>query len=319
MSASLRCAGLIALLLAGSCASTGGQTPKLRQTPSASPAALLFDCLRASQTTLVSAHRAGPGPGLPENALETISAAAAAGIPVVEIDIARSSDGVLVLMHDTGLERTSTGTGPLAARTAAELTALSLKDPAGALTSSRLPLLADALARVKAAGLFAQLDLKRSSGVTEAEVAAAARQAGVIGQVAIITYSDAEALAAAQADPQIMVSATVDDPADIAAFAAAGLVSSRLLAWTGFTRPDPVLWSAIRDAGVEVIFGTLGRSGDRLDDLYAADGDDSDYAVLAAQGVTMIATDRPHAAEAALRAARGGIAAFDRCPLPLQP
>lgn len=301
---------LLLCLLAGACATA---PPPVVPPPGA---AALFDCLRINRLTVVSAHRAGPGPGLPENAIETIEAAAVAGLAVVEIDIARTSDGVLVLMHDAMLDRTTTGTGPLAARAWADLQTLQLKDNDGTVTSARIPTLAAALATIKARKMVAQLDLKRDSGVTEAQVAAAVRTAGVERQVAIITYTKEQALAAAKADPAILVSASIADAGAVAELAAAGLASNRLLAWTGTRAPDAPLWSALRADGVEVIFGTLGRPGQRLDDVYATDGDVREYVDLAAMGATMIATDAPQAAEAVLRAARGGVAVTAKCPVP---
>jgi glycerophosphoryl diester phosphodiesterase len=65
--------------------------------------------------------------------------------------------------------------------------------------------------------------------------------------------------------------------------------------------PLPILDFAVRagigmlgadgEAGIEPIFGTLGRPGDRLDDVYAADGNPSEYGDLVRAGVVMIASD----------------------------
>jgi len=79
-----------------------------------------------------------------------------------------------------------------------------------------------------------------------------------------------------------------------------GLNAPQILAWTGTREERPALWRALREAGVEVQFGTLGREGVRRDDRYAADGDVSEYRDLARQGVTVIATDTPLAVKSVL-------------------
>ncbi|MFI8304355.1 glycerophosphodiester phosphodiesterase [Streptomyces sp. NPDC085927] len=60
----------------------------------------------------------------PENTLRSFVAAQEAGLDVIELDLHLSKDGALVVMHDTDLDRTTDGTGPIADRTVAELRSL---------------------------------------------------------------------------------------------------------------------------------------------------------------------------------------------------
>ena len=69
---------------------------------------------------LVFAHRGGCALG-PENTLATFDAGLAAGADGLELDVHLSADGVVVVHHDTTLDRTTWHTGPIAARTAADL------------------------------------------------------------------------------------------------------------------------------------------------------------------------------------------------------
>ena len=57
----------------------------------------------------------------PENTLESLQQAMALGVDAVEFDLRVSRDGVLVVMHDPTLERTTNATGPVSARTVSEL------------------------------------------------------------------------------------------------------------------------------------------------------------------------------------------------------
>lgn len=72
---------------------------------------------------LVIAHR-GNSMHAPEDTMESLRQGMALGADGLEFDVRLSADGVPVLMHDPMLDRTTDGTGPVAARTAAELRTL---------------------------------------------------------------------------------------------------------------------------------------------------------------------------------------------------
>ena len=71
----------------------------------------------------VGGHRGDPGTA-PENTLAAFEAALAAGVDYVETDVQRSLDGVLVLLHDDDLDRTTDGHGPVAEASSEEILAL---------------------------------------------------------------------------------------------------------------------------------------------------------------------------------------------------
>ncbi len=71
----------------------------------------------------VVGHR-GAAALAPENTLEAIAAGLAAGAAGVEVDVRRSLDGNLVLMHDPDVARTTDGTGRVDEMTVAQLRAL---------------------------------------------------------------------------------------------------------------------------------------------------------------------------------------------------
>ena len=75
------------------------------------------------QGPLVMAHRGGRGLW-PENTLYAFEQAVAMGVDVLEMDTQSTADGVLVLMHDDTVDRTTNGTGPVNALTLEELKAL---------------------------------------------------------------------------------------------------------------------------------------------------------------------------------------------------
>lgn len=71
-------------------------------------------------TPFAAAHR-GSGGEFPEHTLRSYRSALAAGAKAIEVSVQLTSDGVLVCMHDTTLDRTTDHTGPLAAWTLAAL------------------------------------------------------------------------------------------------------------------------------------------------------------------------------------------------------
>src|SRR5690606_6738056 len=103
---------------------------------------------------IVSAHRGGPQPGFPENALET-------------------------------LERTTNGTGELAQQTLARVREYVLQDEEGHLTTFRIPTLAEALAWSEARTVL-MLDIKQ--GVPAVRVIDAIRRARAENRVVVIVY-----------------------------------------------------------------------------------------------------------------------------------
>ena len=71
----------------------------------------------------VIAHR-GNRAHAPEDTLEAMHEAVALGVDAIEFDVHLTRDGVPVVHHDSTLDRTTSGRGPLAAYTLAELSEL---------------------------------------------------------------------------------------------------------------------------------------------------------------------------------------------------
>ncbi len=95
------------------------------------------------------AHRgitgAGIKAGVPENSIAAIDYAVKAGAEMLEIDVRPTKDGVLVLMHDESIDRTTTGSGKVADMTYAQLQQYFLKDyNTGKATSYKVPTLEEA-------------------------------------------------------------------------------------------------------------------------------------------------------------------------------
>lgn len=109
----------------------------------------------------VQAHR-GASAVAPENTIAAFRAAAQAGAKWVELDVALTADGTLVVIHDVSIDRTTSGKGSLGELTRDELTALD----AGSwfnrkFAHERIPTLAETIAALGELGLSANVEIKQ--------------------------------------------------------------------------------------------------------------------------------------------------------------
>lgn len=144
----------------------------------------------------IVAHR-GAWHGAPENSLAAIENAIRVGADIVEIDIRKSADGVLFLMHDDTLKRMAGINRDAETLTMAELQTIALREDDGgahrATTSETIPTLAQALEVIRGR-IFADLDLKDRGLFSE--VAACARDMSTASYVDVkTTVTDREHVA----------------------------------------------------------------------------------------------------------------------------
>lgn len=164
-----------------------------------------------SHRPLVFAHRGGCALG-PENTLAAFDLGLAAGADGIELDVHLSADGVPVVHHDDTLERTTSGSGPLTAHTAAALARLD----AGCRFESHgafpfrgqgigIPSLADVLTRYPDTRVI--IEMKVDSPEMGEAVARDIRAADAIERVCVAGYGRRSADAARAALPGVAASA----------------------------------------------------------------------------------------------------------------
>jgi len=255
-----------------------------------------FDCLEGKGATLVSAHRGGPYPGYPENALETMAALLTQAPAIMEIDVATSADGVLYLNHDDTLDRTTTGAGPTDALSWRDIKKLRLEDDDGRLTPFSPTRFSDALSWAKGRTIL-QIDFKQTTRYED--VAAEIKTQHAEDRVIAIAYSLGSAQKLHRLLPDVMISLNLDTQSELNRAVASGIPDDRIIGFTGTEDPRPRLFSILNGRDVEVIFATLGGR-DSIDNDIARSGYEALYADIAAQGADIISTDRPREAYRAL-------------------
>lgn len=93
---------------------------------------------------LVVSHRAD-WRSAPENSLQGIQNCIDMGVDMVEIDLKKTKDGHLVVMHDKTIDRTMTGKGAVEGYTLAELKAMRLKNGVACKTRHQIPTLEEVM------------------------------------------------------------------------------------------------------------------------------------------------------------------------------
>jgi len=114
---------------------------------------------KANNPFLIIAHRGAPNHA-PENTLVTFDKALELGLCHIELDAQLTADGVAVVFHDSDLDRTSDGSGPLASHTLAELKRLDTGAWFGEeFRGQRMPTLEEVLTRYRRRA-YLHLELK---------------------------------------------------------------------------------------------------------------------------------------------------------------
>lgn len=103
---------------------------------------------RDTTNVLVASHR-GDWRNFPENSREGINSAIEMGVDIVEIDLQRTKDGTLILMHDAKLDRTTTGKGKVADTDIADIRKLKLRNGCHIRTGQTVPTLEEVLLLAK--------------------------------------------------------------------------------------------------------------------------------------------------------------------------
>ncbi|MEM1081710.1 MAG: glycerophosphodiester phosphodiesterase family protein [Pseudomonadota bacterium] len=298
---------LIALLLTA-CSSTPEPSPEpVAIEPTYQPwfagvdLAAYLDCAREQHGTLLQAHRAGDRPGAAENSLGAIEASLDDGAVFLEIDVAQTADGVLVLMHDRTVDRTTNGTGTVTELTAEAFAQLQLVDVDGRLIDEAPPTLAGTFDALDGRGI-AQIDLK---GVAIDTIADAIKAANAAERSIVITYSIEDAIALHRRLPEVMFSVGIDELSELQPLIDAGVDLTRMTAWLGADGTgNPTLDAELAYRGIETSYGNF--RGEREGTV--------DYELMANNGAEVISVDDMPAAANALDASARARALLAACP-----
>jgi len=150
----------------------------------------------------IGGHR-GARDTAPENTIAGFEAGRASGAEYLENDVRRSADGVLVMIHDETVDRTSNGRGDVARLTLAELQALDAGSWfAASFAGERIPTFEEFLRWIEARSPFGAVIEAKASGVG-AEIAEGIARSPTREHLAICSFYPDEIRAAKRARPEV--------------------------------------------------------------------------------------------------------------------
>lgn len=233
------------------------------------------------------AHR-GASADAPENTLAAMDLAVEQGADGLELDLHRSADGEVIVLHDPTVDRTTDGTGFARAMPLAELQSLDAGAgrPEWQGKGVRIPTFAEVLERYRS--LWLSLDLKEGDPQTEARTVELLRQHGRRDDVALGAEDPAAARRLRRLAPEF--------PAFFSRSQVAGFALRSLLrCWLGYRVPADSLQIPMRAGALRLdhsrIVADAHRRGVRV--MYWTINDEDTMRELIALGADGIITDRP--------------------------
>ena len=249
----------------------------------------------------VASHRGKFSSSVIENTALACLLALGEGADLVELDVARTKDGVLVGHHDKTISRLFRLDRPLSGCTWQELQELPLYNYVGEIGTEGLDTLPDILDSLKEKSFVA---LDRCWSCWE-EVGALVREKGMTGQALFKFYiENEEARAFVRKNPDLLFVPMVKDPKTLELaeelWGAARVPALEVLP----EAPDdpifrPEAFDRLHGRGIKIWCNSLSLAkrlvyGGGYDDLLALrSGGDQSWGVLAAKGVDIIQTDWP--------------------------
>ena len=160
-------------------------------------------------------HRGASGVA-PENTLPAFDLARRMGADGVELDVQLSADGRLVVIHDETLDRTTTGSGPVAARTLDELRTLDAGRGLAGYAGARIPTLDEVFELFAGTPVVVNVELKNSvvayPGLEE-KVLALVAAAGMADRVLLSTFNHLSLVRLVELDAAVSVDEHPEHPA----------------------------------------------------------------------------------------------------------
>jgi glycerophosphoryl diester phosphodiesterase len=149
-----------------------------------------------------------------ENSLASTKQSIRSGVDIVEVDVRTTKDGHLVLMHDSRIDRTTTGKGKIEDLTLAEIRKFRLRAPYGRISEETVPTFEEFL-KVTKGKIMVDVDMKTDNvtGILEA-----VKRTGTSGEVFYFDddYDQLDRIRELDASAQIMPRARSYQMADSA-------------------------------------------------------------------------------------------------------
>ena len=206
----------------------------------------------------IVAHR-GAMNHVPENTMEAFKLAVEQGADIVEIDLRTSADGVLYILHDDTLDRTTNGTGTASSFTLSELQALDAGSWYGEeFEGLRIPSFREVLEWSTEEDIVLLLDLKESGREFAENVSNEVLQYGKVENMVVGVRSPEQAAEFRELMPDALQLAFMRSPDLIEEFASQNVDVLRL--WLRWLHTDNTLADRVHKSGKKLMInGTVGE------------------------------------------------------------
>jgi glycerophosphoryl diester phosphodiesterase len=241
--------------------------------------------------TWLCAHRCNMGDiTVPENSIAALKKCIALrrtiGLDLVEVDPRMTRDGVMVLMHDETVNRTTNGAGKVSDLTYTQIQGLRLKALNGTLTDERVPSLHDFLLAAKDS---IWIDLDFINNVSHVDLYNEIKACGMLDQVYCASGSNSEVINSLLSySPPAIVLSYVSNETQVANFKATGVYV------TSISANNVLNTSIVRTAannGFAVMSHTLVMDGINFDNDIRYNNNYSGVDLFLDKGVNIIQSD----------------------------
>jgi glycerophosphoryl diester phosphodiesterase len=234
-----------------------------------------------SNLVLTVAHRA-LHTKYPENSLAAVRHSIESGLDMIEIDVRRTKDGILILMHDESLERTTNGTGRVRDLTYAEIMQFTLKENANDASIHPIPTLEEVL-QVSKDHILVDLDIKAAP---VKELVDMVKKTGTGDQVLFFQHYNATHDSILSIDPGLMIVPRADSAEQVLNFIKQ---YHPLVIQIPSEVASETLVKQMKTAGCAVWVNALGAA----DKLAEAGKVEDAFAPLVKKGANLIQGDQP--------------------------
>lgn len=235
---------------------------------------------------MVSAHRGGRYyAGYTENTIEMFEYTISHVPAIIEFDVRRSKDGVLVLMHDEKTGRTTTKDVAIKDLTIDEIRDLTLIDYEGNEVKGSIPTLEEVLDWGKGKTMFT-VDVKSVEDIDKTAQTIIDKSAEAYA--VLITYSLDVAKEIHQKYPHLFLSVTVRNHDELERLLNSNINLNNIVAFTGTSLRDSSFNDVLHKVGVFTILGTMGN----IDNSIKAKGN-YNYSDIINSGSDILSTDYP--------------------------
>ena len=241
--------------------------------------------------TWLCAHRCNSGDiNLPENSIAALKNCIALRrsmeLDLVEIDVRMTKDGVMVLMHDETVNRTTNGTGKVSDLTYAQIRGLRLKALNGTLTNELVPSLHDFLL---AARDSMWIDLDFINKVSHVDLYNEVKACGMLDQVYCASGSNSDVISSLiNYSPPAIVLSGVSNENQINSFKGMGVYVTSVSANNVL---NTSVSSIAANNGFAVMSHTLVMDGITFDNDMRSNNDYSGVDRFLDKGVNIIQSD----------------------------